>query len=164
MLRRSFVTSARFAAAAVVLLTLSCGGGEEEAIPTPAPIEESSEDQFSGVIQPGPVADIVVDEAVVIPSDFPGDIPLYPDAEPAAVLENPASDQHVIALASPDTVGEVTDYYADALGNRDWDIEEEVALGSQSIFSARKGDRVVHVLIATDGMQTVTTIKAVGLD
>ena len=144
------------------ILLLSCGG-EEATAPSPAPTSSSEEIQSEALVVPGSVSDIVVDEVIIIPADFPKDIPLYPDAQAAGVLENPTPGQHVIAITSSDTVGQITDYYGEALRNRDWDIEEEVALGPQSVVSARKGDRVVHVLIATNGMETVTTIKAVGL-
>lgn len=144
------------------ILLLSCGG-EETTSPDSTPTSESGQIQSNVPVIQGAVSDVVVEETVVIPSDFPKDIPLYPDAQAAGVLENPASGQHVIAITSADTVGQVTDYYGEALRNRDWDIEEEVALGPQSVVSARKGDRIVHVLIATNGMETVTTIKAVGL-
>ncbi len=144
------------------ILLLSCGG-EETTSPSPTPTSDSEEIQSEALVVPGSVSDVVVDDVILIPADFPKDIPLYPDAQAAGVLENPASGQHVIAITSPDTVGQITDYYGEALRNRDWDIEEEVALGPQSVVSARKGDRIVHVLIATNGMETVTTIKAVGL-
>jgi hypothetical protein len=144
------------------ILLLSCGG-EETTSPSTAPASDSEGIQSEALVVPGPVSDIVVDEDILIPADFPKDIPLYPDAQAAGVLENPGAGRHVIAITSPDTVGQITDYYGEALRNRDWDIEEEVALGPQSVVSARKGDRIVHVLIATNGMETVTTIKAVGL-
>ena len=142
------------------ILLLSCGG-EEATSPSPAPTSDSGEIQSEAPVVPGIVSDIVIDEVIVIPADFPKDIPLYPDAQTAAVLENPKSGQHVIAISSPDTVGQITDYYGEALRNREWDIEEEVALGPQSVVTARKDGRMVHVLIATNGMETITTIKAV---
>lgn len=151
-----FVQLIRSAAVIGVIMALSCGSGEET---TSSPAVTSSPTE----VIPGNLADIVVDDDIEIPADFPDDIPLYPDSQIGGLLDNPSADQHVIAIVSSDSVDQVTDYYGDALSNRDWEIEESVALGQQSVITARKGDRIVYVLIATNGMETVTTIKAVGL-
>ena len=151
-----FVQLIRSATVIGVIMALSCGSGEET---TSSPAVTSSPTE----VIPGNLADIVVDDDIEIPTDFPDDIPLYPDSQIGGLLENPSPDQHVIAIVSSDSVDQVTDYYGDALTNRDWEIEESVALGQQSVITARKGDRIVYVLIATNGMETLTTIKAVGL-
>ena len=152
----------RSAAAISAIMALSCGSGEETTS-SPAATSSSTDAIPEASVTPANEANVVVDGDLEIPVDFPEDIPLYPDAELGGVLDNPSEGQHVIAVVSRDSVAQVADYYGDALDNRDWDIEENVALGDQSVITARKGDRIVYVLIATNGMETVTTIKAVGL-
>ncbi len=152
----------RTAAAISAIMALSCGGGEETTS-SPAATSSSTDATPEASVTPSNEPNVIVDDTLEVPADFPEDIPLYPDAEVGGVLDNPSAGQHVVAVVSRDSVDQIADYYGDALENRDWDIEENLALGDQSVITARKGDRIVYVLIATNGVETVATIKAVGL-
>jgi len=95
-----------------------------------------------------------------LPTDFPDDVPIYPDSEPQSSFSAPGRGQ-IVHLRTGSDASDVFDSYREGLAELGWEEESATSrLGNHEI-TTRKGNRVTHVTIRTDGTATMILL-AVG--
>ena len=95
-----------------------------------------------------------------MPADWPEDVPSYPGATVSySASMNPQTGKPgmAVVLASTDAIAKVAAYYKTELASRGWTVDTAMEATGTSIFSAKKDDRTISLLIAeADGQTTIT--------
>ncbi len=140
--------------ALVAAVVLASGCGAEDA-GEPEPLMESP----AAVIPDEPTVEGIPDEpAVMLPENFPKDLPIYPGVQRtlAAKAEKRAMGAMFESDADPE---EIFEYYKKTLVEEGWVIAGEIDLGDQRALHAGKGDVVASVLInRTEGKTQITIL------
>ncbi|MDJ0853093.1 MAG: hypothetical protein QNK04_32390 [Myxococcota bacterium] len=123
----------------------ACGGDSQESADagketwsveaTPSPGKEGA--KYQPPAMPPPAREI--------PSDFPEDMPRYPEADVRAA-RSAMGDGMSISLQSPDDVDKVAGYYADDFAAKGWATDIRRTADGHAIF-AEKGDRSASALV-----------------
>jgi hypothetical protein len=81
-----------------------------------------------------------------LPSDFPGDVPLYGGAKPMSSM---ASVEYgtVVNLRTTDAPESVQQWYRQHFAEQGWEVEHEAVERGRIVLSTRKGNRVAAVVI-----------------
>jgi hypothetical protein len=136
-------------------------GGEEEA-PEQAALEkaldalppeqrpkvergESGEIRYEGQTKTGEKFVAQLGGNVMLPANFPEDLPLYPNAVPFSAMETGGTT--ILSLDSDKQAPEVYGFYKEQLPASGWTIENELNVGGQRVLTAIKGDRKAVVQI-----------------
>jgi hypothetical protein len=107
---------------------------------------ESGEIRYEGQTQSGEKYVAQLGGNVTLPANFPGDLPLYPDAVPFSAMET-GGGTTIVSLDSDKQAPEVYGFYKEQLPASGWAIENELNVGGQRVLTAVKGDRKVVVQI-----------------
>lgn len=89
---------------------------------------------------------------VELPSDFPDDVPVFPDA--TLVTSVSAPDGIMLSSESTANPEDVLAFYKKELGSEGWTTEAEMNMGGQRMISFSKGDRQVTITASSDEGQT----------
>ena len=149
---------------AAALTTLCFGGcGDTEDAPDQAALDkalealpqeqrptvehsESGEIRYEGQTGSGEKYVAQLGGNVMLPANFPEDLPLYPDAVPFAAMET-GGGTTIVSLDSDKQAPEVYRFYKEQLPASGWKIENEVNVGGQRVLTTIKGDRKAVVQI-----------------
>ncbi|MDH6056936.1 S-layer homology domain-containing protein [Umezakia ovalisporum] len=94
---------------------------------------------------------------VQLPSDFPSDIPLYPNAKLESVIPASSSENRVVTRwLSSDPSNFITSFYSDQFQKSDWQILQEPTDDLPDTFEVRRDDLEVKVSIQP---QSITNPK-----
>lgn len=85
-------------------------------------------------------------EGAEVPADFPSDVPVYEGTIKAAVE---AKDAFTLAIVTQDSPSDVLDWYVEKLTDEGWKREAKMATGEGGVYSAKKGDSAVQVVVAS---------------
>lgn len=90
-----------------------------------------------------------------MPDNFPGDIPIYPDAEVGGYLggKNGALSGSTTTLSSKDTAQKIFDYYVDRLKAQGWAVETS-EIGDMKMINIQKDNRKAGITINPNGSKT----------
>lgn len=84
-------------------------------------------------------ASFVVGENVSLPSDFPKDIPVYPDSKTLTASTDPSQGGASVTFQSSDDVAKATRWYEDRLKNDGWKQSSSFTAGGSEIRAYEKG-------------------------
>jgi len=172
-----------------LVLTLACGGGEDESTPRQkAPSErlDSSSDTSSSDSEPQASATDELtrrqppksapegsDESPAqqlrrkaeLPDDYPGDAPVYPGSEPSQVSRNEPGRMTVM-FGTEDTPAEVMSYLEGSVPSAGWSVVAQQDMPTGRLLQARKGSRNLSVLLSVfdEGRDSQITMIAVSVD
>jgi hypothetical protein len=133
----------------------ACGGREEtpeqsarekalDALPPEQRPEiergESGEIRYEGETETGEKFMAQLGGAVTFPPNFPGDIPLFPDAVPFSALESDDGFT-IVGWNSDKQAPEVYEFYKEQLSASGWTIEQDLNVGGQRVLTVVKGER-----------------------
>ena len=107
---------------------------------------EKGEIRYEGQTQAGEKYVAQLGGNVTLPSNFPEDIPLYPDAVPFSAMET-GGGTTILSLDSDEQAPEVYGFYKEQLPASGWTIENELNVGGQRVLTAIKGDRKAVIQI-----------------
>ncbi|HYW19577.1 MAG TPA: S-layer homology domain-containing protein [Nodularia sp. (in: cyanobacteria)] len=94
---------------------------------------------------------------VDLPSDFPPNIPLYPNAKLESVTPETAPENSVVTRwLSSDPINFITSFYSDQFQKNDWEILQQPTDNLEDTFEARREDLLVKVSVKA---QSVTNPK-----
>ena len=94
------------------------------------------------------------DRSIVLPAEFPRDVPILEKATLKAAVSN--GDRMVVQLYTVSSIKEAIDFYNAALKREGWTIESAPpATGDMFVISAKKGRTLCGVTIARDGKGTL---------
>ncbi len=89
-----------------------------------------------------------------LPSDFPADIPRYPNSQLSQVNQTPSdatvpdsSPSLVARWTTPDNSAQVITFYRQALQTNNWQLIEQPQEAQQGTFLARRGDISLNVAV-----------------
>ena len=124
---------------------------------------ESGEIRYEGKTPAGEAFVAQLGGNVTLPEDFPGDLPLYPDAVPFAAMET-GGGTTIVSVDSDKQAPEVYEFYKEKLPASDWTIESELNVGGQRVLTAIKGDRkaVVQIERTEKGARIAFMLSPVG--
>jgi len=149
----------------VLVLTLAglgCGSDEtpkaEQPAASPAPAATPPREAAAPAAK---AAAPVVEEEVIewsgeLPSDFPGDVPQYPDSK---VTDAKGTNDLGLAVVfdSRDTVETVSKFYADSLAAMGWQTQTAPSDDGTMIL-ADKEDRMLQAMVHSGGQGTLIEI------
>ena len=140
--------------AAVFVLVVACGGSGGTASSTSPPV---------GTAEPSPLARPSghLDAQVAMPSDFPGDVPIYNKARltAGAAFRSTGETSWGMEWQTLDTVDQVRAFYAQRLSQGDWSIKFASApSGTFAATFTRKSDLRVQGTLSSNRSNGVTKI------
>jgi hypothetical protein len=107
---------------------------------------ESGEIRYEGQTPTGEKYVAQLGGNVTLPSNFPEDLPLYPDAVPFSAMET-GGGTTILSLDTDKQAPEVYGFYKEKLPASGWTIENELNVGGQRVLTAIKGDRKAVIQI-----------------
>jgi hypothetical protein len=94
------------------------------------------------------------ERGVVLPAEFPRDVPILENATLKAAVSN--GDRMVVQLYTGSSIKNAIDFYNAALKREGWTIESAPqTTGDMFVISAKKGHTLCGVTIARDGKGTL---------
>jgi len=90
-----------------------------------------------------------------LPSDFPGDVPIYAAAQPMSSMSS-VGHGTIVNLRTSDPADRVFDWYKEQMPAAGWKIESEASGRGRSLLGLRKGNRVASLVIT--GVPEFTSI------
>ncbi len=151
----------------LILALVGLGCGSEETRPTAPPAaapaatpprEAPAAAPAAGAVVPAPPQE-VLEWKGDLPSDFPSDVPQYPDSKVTSV-QGSNDLGLVVSFDSADTVENVAKYYADSLAAMGWQTQTQEDAEGTMILGDKEG-KTLRVLILPGGQGTlVQTIIA----
>jgi hypothetical protein len=113
---------------------------------------ESGEIRYEGQTRTGEKYVAQLGGKVAVPSNFPDDLPLYPDAVPFSAMET-GGGTAILSLDTDKQAPVVYGFYKEQLPASGWEIESELNVGGQRVLTATKGDRkaVIQIESTTRG-------------
>jgi hypothetical protein len=101
-----------------------------------------------------------------IPSNFPKDVPLYPNAKPASSWSSSAQNNQgvMVSLETTDLKSKVTDYYDKELPKNGWIIETNSKTADGAMYVIKKNNRDGWITISADSNGKTTIALIVGED
>jgi hypothetical protein len=143
MLLRSQILRALFvkrcaAIALIVLVAFSLGCGKSERAP------EKAVRATTGTTG---------DKSVALPDAFPKDVPILKNATLKATVSK--GDRMVVQLHTTSSIREAENFYLTALKKEGWTVAEPSNSGDTTIVSAKKGNTLCSVTIASEGKGTL---------
>jgi hypothetical protein len=159
-----------FTAAAAFLLMISCGSEESTPEP-PAPVTQPAPDapakadtsrrentivekmdpdgkamHLTATDPTGKKFQASIGDDVDIPSEFPGDVPVFPGATPMASMSSP-DEGIIVTFKSSEEQQDIFDFYNSSLANDGWDITVGEPTSNQLSLEAHKDNRKVSVIV-----------------
>jgi hypothetical protein len=149
----------------LVLLALGCDSGTQEPeAPTPEVPEAAADAEApaeSAGEAPAPVAregeidssrfpaDLPEGVTAAVPDNFPGDMPIYPGAQPAQGkgVEFEGAPQSAVQFVTNDALPDVHRFYSDELGAKGWTLDSDEETNAAVIIKATKGSCSSNILI-----------------
>ena len=144
----------------LLALALFVGCGEEPPPPPPPPPPEPPDLLISGNLEQGPFGAQIGGD-VQLPSDFPPDVPVYPDATPVASGFATGEGAFVL-LRTLDPAPSVYDFYRSEMPEDGWSIENEMRLGDFGMLTLAKDGRSATIAITPgeEGATIMLTVSA----
>lgn len=110
-----------------------------------------------------------VGEDVDVPSDFPDDVPLYPNAPTRSVSYNPEQGLHgFIVQVTNDDPGTVIGWFAGQMPQKGWTQTAEYNMDETKMMMFSQGQRVITISSAPaedeDDYETLITITVTEMD
>jgi hypothetical protein len=145
----------------LALAGFGCGSEEPQpstppaAAPAPAPPRAApapAPAPAAGAVVPAPPGE-VIEWKGDLPSDFPGDVPQYPDSKVTSV-QGTNELGLAVTFDSADTVESVAKFYADSLAAMGWQTQTQQS-GEGTMVLADKEDKMLQALIHAGGQGTV---------
>lgn len=145
----------------LILMLTGCGGRPDEAI-----IEEQIEQatgsdadvdisgdsyQISGETEDGAFS-LSSGEGTEIPEDFPGDVPIYSPSTVSMSMNVPEGQS--LTLTTGDDSKKIVEFYKGEMVANEWSEQASMNMGSQSILSYKKDDRVANITIVPSDDET----------
>ena len=90
-----------------------------------------------------------------LPTDFPGDVPIYAAAHPMSSMSS-VGHGTIVNLRTTDPAERVFDWYREQMPAAGWKIESEASERGRSLLGLRKGNRVASLVIT--GVPEFTSI------
>jgi hypothetical protein len=89
---------------------------------------------------------------LAVPSDFPKDFPLYPQAKPAGSLSGGKNQQqgYWLTLTTPDTIAQVKSFYDSNLKSKGWKIDATYATSGAINYTVSKSG-IAGAVVASRG-------------
>ncbi len=118
--------------------------------------EESSESQANNAMS-GAVAEGQGDNAKTLPSDFPGNVPIYEPSDIKTVSTNTtaAGAQYVVGFMAEGSRQDVVEFYSEELEANGWSIMFDDGKGR---FTASNGNMNIVVNVTDAGRSTIFTV------
>ena len=140
MLPRSPTLSAKklVASALIALVAFSFGCGKTESAP------ENAAKATAGTTG---------DRSFALPDQFPKDVPILKNATLKATVST--GDRMIVQLHTASSIREAENYYLTALKKEGWTVAEPSNSGDMTIVSAKKGNTLCSVTIASEGKGTL---------
>lgn len=107
-----------------------------------------------------PTSDFLYGSNAKLPSDFPSDVPVYPDAKLNVINTNGEDKdaKFVVSYTASVTADKVVDFYKKELVAKGWTIDNETNIFG-TVLDAKKSDRTINMFILGDeGDKTNFTI------
>jgi hypothetical protein len=95
-----------------------------------------------------------------LPTDFPDDVPVYGDAHPMSAM-SAVGHGIVVNLQTDDPPEAVAGFYADALPEAGWEIEQDSEYRGLHSLVARKGNRKATVGVRSGGGLTIVMLTLI---
>lgn len=116
-------------------------GTDDAAAPTPFPKTEIDDSRFPKELPPGVAAEI--------PTNFPSELPVYPNAAPAQGRGGNVDGKEfsAVQLVSNDTPSEARSFYERELASKGWSIDKAEDRGVASSIAASRGGCKVSIMI-----------------
>lgn len=157
-----WTTTGKATVCAVALLAAGCGSDERTVETEAGAVTVRTEDEgvrVSGTTEEGAAYEGTFGEGSELPTDFPDDVPLFPDAKVTGSM-SVAEEGRMVKLRAEAGGADVLAFYRRELEAQGWQIEAEMDLGGQRMLTAGKDERIVSVQIlggdgGTDVMLTV---------
>lgn len=99
-----------------------------------------------------------------LPTDWPSDAPTYPGAEiQYSASMNPTTGKQgaMVVLQTSESAEKVLAYYKTQLQSQGWSIEGTMSAGGSTTLAAKKGERVLSLIVSDAEGKTAVTL-AVG--
>jgi len=128
----------------------------QAAAATPAPESPAPTTRHGKTITPdGQVFEAEYGGESQLPSDFPGDVPIYAAAHPMSSMSSTGHGT-IVNLRTSDPAEQVFDWYKEQMPAAGWKIESEASGRGRSLLGLRKGNRVASLVIT--GVPDFTSI------
>ena len=92
-------------------------------------------------------------KSVALPDEFPKDVPLLKNATLKASVST--GDRMIVQLHTASSIREAENFYLTALKNEGWTVAEPSNSGDMTIVSAKKGNTLCSVTIASEAKGTL---------
>jgi hypothetical protein len=146
----------------LALAGIGCGSDETPkaeppgAAPTPAPTPPREAAAPAAEATAPAVEEEVIEWSGELPSDFPGDVPQYPDSK---VTDAKGTNDLGLAVVfdTRDTPETVSKFYADSLAAMGWQTQTEPT-DEGTMILADKEDRMLQALVHSGGQGTLIEI------
>lgn len=105
---------------------------------------------------------VVIGQNTALPESFPEDVPLYPEMTIMMTQAGSRAAQFSIHATSTDSVQKILTFYADAVAKAGWAPHPEMSemnMGGVQQRLYQKGERTLHLTVASDGTQAMVTIN-----
>ena len=133
-------------------LVLACAagcGGDDESAPatrpstgTPELRKDGDSYSYQGKTRDGQEMIAQIGGSVTLPTDFPSDIPVFPDSVVAASMS--AGDHgSMVLFDSTESPESVHAFYAKRLPDEGWAVDSDAKFGKGHTMAVSKGDRTV---------------------
>ena len=100
--------------------------------------------------------------AVALPSNFPGDVPRYPQARVQSSMSQ-GNAMNMVTFQTGDSPEKVHAYYGAKLKDGGWDIVNEVSTPQMRMINAKKAGRDANVSVfGSEGKCTITVVYSEG--
>ena len=117
--------------------------------------------RFSGTDGQGNAFEASIGDQARVPSSFPKDVPLYPDAKPMASMVA-GSEGTMVTFKTTDSQQSIYEFYQNKLEEQGWKVREGDSFRGQLGLEALKDARKVTVTIS--GTQGDTRISVIVMD
>ena len=93
------------------------------------------------------------DKSFGLPDEFPKDVPILKNATLKATVST--GDRMIVQLHTTSSIREAENFYLAALKKEGWTVAEPSTSGDMTIVSAKKGNTLCSVTIASEGKGTL---------
>lgn len=92
-------------------------------------------------------------EGIELPSDFPSNVPVYPDARATEYLSADDGIQAGFQIAA--SMIEVRDWYVEQLKKEEWTIQMNAVMSEGGLLTAEHADQSLQLMFAEEDGETV---------
>ena len=151
MKRLLYVSALCVVGVALLVLMSGCQTAAEKAVEQVTGVQVDEEgDSVTVETEEGKAT--VGGEGTDIPSDWPSDVPIYPDTTVVSTVDYEVSGAKNmgVTLDSTDDAKTINDWYVDEVEKNGWKVTAKASTNGSYVISATKGDQQLSVAIAAD--------------